>query len=99
LRAAAEIEARLFSPSGVSEEYRNGFRRALLWVLGEDDVRPGSRTSWNGGLPTAELVDAECQLLSGYCYSQQDEHILNQQFTAGGHAALYWALGATLPGD
>jgi hypothetical protein len=99
LRAAAEIEARLFSPSGVSEEYRNGFRRALLWVLGEEDTRPGSGTRWTGGLPTAELVDAECQLLSGYCYSQQDEHILNQQFTAGGHAALYWALGATLPGD
>ena len=93
LRPAAEIEARIDSSPGVSEEYRDGYRRALLWVLGTESTCPGSRNSWAGGRPTAQLVDAESQLLEGRVYSQEVEEILNQQFNGGGRAALELALG------
>jgi hypothetical protein len=77
----------------VSAEYRDGYRRALLWVLGRETICPGSRNSWAGGRPATQLVDAESQLLDGRVYSQELEEILNQQFNAGGNAALEWALG------
>jgi hypothetical protein len=99
LRPADELEARLDSPPGVSEEYHDGFRRAVLWVLGEEDTCPGSGQSWSGGLPSPQLVGAECELLSGHCYSQKRDEVLDQQFAAGGHVALYWALGDALPGE
>jgi hypothetical protein len=77
----------------VSEEYRDGYCRALLWVLGTQTICPGSRNGWSGGRPTTQLVDAESQLLDGRVYSQEIEEIRNQQFNAGGNAALEWALG------
>ncbi len=93
LLPAPAIEARLESLPGASEEYREGYRRALLWVLGTESICPGSRNPWPRGRPTTQLVDAESQLLDGRVYSQEIEEILNQQFNGGANAALEWALG------
>jgi hypothetical protein len=93
LRAASELERRLETPAGVTAEYQDGYCRALRWVLGTESICPGSRRSWPRGRPTAQLVNAECQLLSGRVYSQELDELLSQQFNGGGEAALLWALG------
>jgi hypothetical protein len=93
VRPTSELEGRVETPAGVSADYRDGYRRALRWVLGTECICPGSRRSWPGERPTAQIVDAECQLLSGRVYSHELHEILTQQFNGGGEAALLWALG------
>lgn len=93
LRRAAEIEPALDTPPGVTAEFQDGFRRALLWVLGRANICPGSRSEWCGGQPSAQLVDAEFQLLVGRVYSQKMNEIFSQQFNSGGEAALSFVLG------
>jgi hypothetical protein len=93
LRPMPEIEAGLDTGAGVSAEYRDGYCRALRWVLGTEASCPGSRRSWPGGRPTAQAVNAECELLSGRVYSEELDEIFNQQFNGGSEAALLWALG------
>jgi hypothetical protein len=93
LRPADAIEAELESPPpGVTDEYHHGYRRALLWVLGAENTCPGSGLE-SRGRPTPLSVNAESELLSGRCYSQEPELVLDQQSAAGGEAALDWALG------
>ena len=93
LRSLDEIAGKLNAPHGVTDNYRNGYRHALRWVVGESDKCPGSRTESTGGVPSPELVDAEYQLVVGHVYSQELKALLNQQFNAGGEWALWWALG------
>lgn len=93
LRPLDEIAGKLSAPPGVSEDYKNGYRHALRWVVGESDKCPGSRTESTGGVPSPELVDAEYQLVVGHFYSEELKALLNQQFNAGGERALWWALG------
>ncbi len=93
LRRTDEIEAGLRAPPGVTDEYRDGYRRALHWVLGAEDTCPGSGREWTGGTPTPLAVNAEYELLLGHCYRQEVEEVNNQQFNGGGAAALRWALG------
>jgi hypothetical protein len=93
LRPGSEIATKAEAPPGVSREYQDSYRRALLWVLGDFNTCPGSQTAWSAGLPEPGLVDVEHQLLVGRVYSQALDEILNQQVSAGGEAALWWALG------
>ena len=97
LRPLNEIAARLDQPPGVTGDFKNGFRHALRWVLGESDKSPGSRTLWKTGPPSPELVDAEYQLVVGHVYTEGLKAVLNQQFNGGGESALRWALGGNDP--
>jgi hypothetical protein len=93
LRPSEELEDGMGEPPGVSDEYRDGYRRALRWVRGLEEKCPGSGCEWAGGTPSPEIVNAEYELLLGHCYRQEPEEVANQQVTGGGAAALDWALG------
>ncbi len=93
LRAPAEIAIRADEPPDAGEEFRDSYRRALLWVLGSFNTCPGSRMAWSAGSPDPRTVDVEHQLLAGRMYSEALSEMVSQQFNAGGEAALWWALG------
>jgi hypothetical protein len=89
LRSDVEIRDRVEHLSATSgDAYVDGQRHALLWALGQADVCPGSRWGWTGGVPSAEQVDAERDLVTGRIYRRGE----NQSLCSGADEALMWAL-------